>query len=79
MTLRDLSMSSYALQVQDLVCLGGELVGVFHVVLGYDGELVGVVLSMQGDDGVDLGGTIGEWAAEGCPDKYRERLLGLNR
>src|SRR6516164_1206526 len=47
------------LQVQDLVGLGGELVGVFLVVLRDDGELVGVVLGMQGNDGVDLVAAIG--------------------
>lgn len=47
------------LQIQDLVRLGGELVGVFLVVLGDHGELVGVALSMQGDDGVDLVAAIG--------------------
>jgi hypothetical protein len=47
------------LQIQDLVGLGGELVGAALGVQGDDGELVGVVLSVQGDDGVDLVAAVG--------------------
>jgi hypothetical protein len=43
------------LQVQELVGLGGELIGVSLVVLGEDGKLVGVFLVVLGEDGKLVG------------------------